>query len=71
MVVVAEKHILVGPMYYSWDLQTSFFNKIFIKNKSYSTIHIFKSYFVIVFLVFNFQKNKWYPNTLLVSIWHD
>ena len=39
-----------------------FFNKIFIKNGSYGTIYIFKNYFSIIFLVFNFQQNKWYLN---------
>ena len=33
------------------------FNKFFLKkNGSYSTIHIFKNYFVTIFLVFNFQQ---------------
>ena len=30
-----------------------FFNKIFIKNRSYSTIHTFKNYFAITFSVFS------------------
>ena len=43
--------------------QTSFFNKIFIKNGFYGTNHIFKKYFVTVFSIFNFQQNiKRYPN---------
>ena len=29
-----------------------FFNKIFIKNESHSTIHTFKNYFIIVFSIF-------------------
>ena len=33
--------------------QTSFFNKTFIKNRSYSITHTFKNYFVIVFSVFS------------------
>ena len=41
------------------DPQISFFNKTFIKNRSYGTIHTFKSYFATVFSVFN---NKQYPN---------
>ena len=52
----------VGSVYCSRDPQTSFFNKIFIKNGSYSTIHIFKNYFTIMFLIFSFQQNKRYLN---------
>ena len=33
-----------------------------IKNESHGTIHIFKNYFVTVFSVFSFSKNKLYPN---------
>ena len=29
---------------------------------SHGTIHTFKNYFVTVFLVFSFNKNKLYPN---------
>ena len=29
-----------------------FFNKIFIKNESHSTIHTFKNYFIIIFSIF-------------------
>ena len=43
----------VGPVHCSQDSQTSFFNKIFIKNGSHGTIYTFKNYFVIVFSVFN------------------
>ena len=48
------------------DPQISFFINFFIKNGSYSTIHTFKTYFAIVFSVFNFQfqQNKFYPNRL-------
>ena len=42
-----------------------FFIKILIKNRSYSTIHMFKNYFIIVFLVFNFQQNIWCSNRSL------
>ena len=38
------------------DPQISFFINFFIKNGSYSTIHIFKNYFVTVFSVFSFNK---------------
>ena len=48
-------HCLVGSVHCSRDPQISFFTKIFIKNESHSTIHIFKNYFVTMFLVFNFQ----------------
>ena len=33
-----------------------------IKNKSHDTIYTFKNYFVTMFLVFSFNKNKLYPN---------
>ena len=45
----------VGPMYCSWDPQTSLFSNFFIKNGSYGTIYTFKNYFTTVFSVFNFQ----------------
>ena len=32
------------------------------KNGSHGTIHTFKNYFVIVFLVFSFSNNKFNPN---------
>ena len=35
--------------------------------KSHDTIHPFKNYFVTVFLVFNFSKNKLYPNKPLIA----
>ena len=46
------------------DPQISFFSNFFIKNGSHGTIHIFKNYFITVFLVFSFQfqQNKFYPN---------
>ena len=46
-------HYSVGPMHYSRDPQASFFNKIFIKNGSHSTIHTFKNYFATIFSVFS------------------
>ena len=54
----------LSPVHCSWDPQTSFFSKIFIKNESHGTIHIFKNYFAIVFSVFS---NKWYLNRTLIS----
>ena len=36
--------------------------KIYIKNGSHGTIHVFKNYFTLVFSVFSFQQNKLYPN---------
>ena len=36
--------------------KNSLFNNFFIKNGSHNTIHIFKNYFVTVFLIFNFSK---------------
>ena len=46
----------LGPVHYLRDLQISFFSKIFIKNGSHSTIHIFKNYFATIFLVFSNKK---------------
>ena len=43
----------VGPVRYSWNPQTSFFNKIFIKNRFHCTIYTFKNYFATVFLIFS------------------
>ena len=51
---VAAVAFLMGLVHSSRDPQTYFFNKTFIKNRSHDTIHIFKNYFIIVFLVFNF-----------------
>ena len=39
-----------------------------IKNGSHGTIHTFKNYFVIVFSVFSFSKNKLYPNGPWISL---
>ena len=33
-----------------------------IKNESHSSIFIFKNYFITVFSIFSFNKNKLYPN---------
>ena len=55
-------HCSVGPVHCSWDSQISFFNKTFIKNRFYGTIHTFKNYFATVFSDFSFQQNKRYPN---------
>ena len=41
---------------------TLFRKKIYIKIGSYGTIYTFKNYFVTVFSVFSFSKNKLYPN---------
>ena len=48
--------------YYSHCAVTThaLFSHFFIKNGSYGTIHTFKNYFAIVFLIFS--KNKLYPN---------
>ena len=53
--IFTEICLSVGLVHCSRDLQTSFFNQTFIKNGSHGTINTFKNYFVIVFLVFNFQ----------------
>ena len=61
--------LLVGPVHYLRDPQTSLFSNFFIKNGSHSTIYTFKNYFVTVFSVFSFQfqQNKLYPNKSLLS----
>ena len=47
------------------------FRKI-ITNRSYGTIHTFKNYFVTVFSVFSFSKNKLYPNGPIdTNIWNQ
>ena len=39
-------------------------------HESHNTIHTFKNYFATVFSVFNFNKNKLYPNRpLIISEW--
>ena len=43
----------VGLVHCSWDPQISFFNKTFAKNGFHSTIHTFKNYFAIMFLIFS------------------
>ena len=52
------------------DPQISFFINFFIKNGSHITIHTFKNYFATVFSVFSFQfqQNKFYPNTPIVPV---
>ena len=47
------------------------FRKKKFKTGSHSTIHIFKNYVATVFLVFNFQQNKLYPNRPVVSFWEQ
>ena len=59
----------MGHVHCSQDPQTSFFSKNFIKNGSHDTIYIFKNYLVIVFSIFSFYQNKWYPNTPKVFVW--
>ena len=45
-----ESHALfIGPV-------NTDFNKFFFKTGSHDTIHIFKNYFSLVFLIFNFQQ---------------
>ena len=57
-------------VHYLRDSQIIFSSKIFIKNWSHNTIHIFKNYFTTVFLVFSFQKNKRYLNTPFIYLIH-
>ena len=65
---VAVVRVSVGPVHYSWDPQSSFFNKIFIKNRSCGTIHIFKNYFATTFLVSIFSKISGIQTDSKVSI---
>ena len=65
---VVVVRVSVGPVHYSWDPQSSFFNKIFIKNGSYGTIHIFKNYFATTFLVSIFSKISGIQTDSKVSI---
>ena len=50
----------MGPVYCSRDPQTPLFSNFFIKNGSHCTIYTFK---IFCYNVFNFQQNKFYPNT--------
>ena len=61
--------LVVGPVHCSWDPKISFFSKTFIKNGFHGTIHTLKNYFATVFSVFSFQfqQNKFYPNTHYIS----
>ena len=43
----------MGSVHYLRDLQTSFFNKILIKNGSHDIIHTFENYFATVFSIFS------------------
>jgi len=53
-----------APVHCSRVPQITFFSNFFIKNRSHSTIYIFKNYFttVLSISVFSFSKNKLYPN---------
>ena len=53
-------------MHCSW-VTTTLFRKN-IKSESHNTIHTFKNYFTTVFSVFNFNKNKLYPNGLIANL---
>ena len=59
---LGEKRISVAFMLFQWVPCTvhrtykPLFNKIFIKNGSYGTIHTFKNYFATMFSVFSFQQ---------------
>ena len=52
-VVVDFSTVNSARVHYLRDPQTSLFSNFFIKNGSHSTIHIFKNYFVTMFLVFS------------------
>ena len=65
-------YAFVGSVHYLRNPQTSFFSKTFIKNWSHGTIHTFKNYFVIVFLVFSkISSIQTYPKSLLVRICYN
>ena len=53
--------------HYSWDPQPLYSEKKNIKNEFHGIIYTFKNYFVTVFSVFRFSKNKLYPNRPLGS----
>ena len=47
---------------------TLFMHGLYTVHGSHDTIYIFKNYFSIVILVFNFSKNKLYPNRPYIYI---
>ena len=55
--------------HYSRDSQP-LYSKIYIKNGSYGTIHIFKNHFATIFSIFNFNKNKLYSNISLSPLYN-
>ena len=65
-----EFHVFsVRSVHCSRNLQTYFFRKTFLKNKSHGTIYIFKNYFITVFSIFSFQfstvsKRTWKENSI-------
>ena len=58
--IITVAALFMGPT-------TTLFKKN-IKNGSHGTIHTFKNYFATVFSVFNFSKNKLYPNGPFVPL---
>ena len=56
-------HALLSTIYVLFSIVHRLKN---IKNEFHRTIHIFKNYFATVFLIFNFNKNKLYPNGPLI-----
>ena len=62
--IVDKSTVNNAPVHCLWVPQITLFNNFFIKNGFHSTIYKFKNYFAIVFSVsvFNFSKNKLYPN---------
>ena len=56
-------------------IHTMFMYCLYTVHESHDTIHIFKNYFATVFSVFNFSKNKLYPNGPIIIFktllsWH-
>ena len=52
--VFASMSAFMCLVYRLLDFISILFNKIFIKTKFHDTIYIFKNYFIIIFLFFNF-----------------
>ena len=73
---VTKKYNLWNREQYTYVLftvsQITLFSNFFIKNGSYNIIYTFKIYFATMFSVsvFNFNKNKFNPNTPIVDSLH-
>ena len=59
----------VGLVHYSRDLQTFYFNKTFIKNRSHGAIHTFKNYFATVLIGQKRIDPLWLINWLISQVY--